>query len=158
MDSNSKLGRHFIPLDPHEQSANAKVLAGIIERNNLVVANGLNAKCVGAITRRRVTSKSTEESIIDHVIISCDIEEYLESILIDEEGHHSLTKKFKNKNGLITRKSDHNTILSKFNFTWKRNKTSNRIQMYNSKNDDLNEATNIFLKKLEENIKVCLRK
>ena len=94
MDSNSKLGRHFIPLDPHEQSANGKVLAGIIERNNLVVANGLNAKCVGAITRRRVTSKSTEESIIDHVIISC---EYLESILIDEEGHHSLTKIFKNK-------------------------------------------------------------
>ena len=78
MDSNSKLGRHFIPLDPHEQSANGKVLAGIIERNNLVVANGLNAKCVGAITRRRVTSKSTEESIIDHVIISFDIEEYLE--------------------------------------------------------------------------------
>ena len=37
MDSNSKLGRHFIPLDPHEQSANGKVLAGIIERNNLVV-------------------------------------------------------------------------------------------------------------------------
>ena len=53
-----------------------------------------------------VTSKSTEESIIDHVIISCDIEEYLESILIDEEGHHSLTKIFKNKNRLITRKSD----------------------------------------------------
>ena len=86
---------------------------------------------MGAITRRRVTSKSTEESIIDHVIISFDIEEYLESILIDEEGHHSLTKIFKNKNGLITRK---NTILSKFNFTWKRNKTSNRIEMYTFKN------------------------
>ena len=117
-------------------------------------------------------SNFTEESIIDHVIISFDIEEYLESILIDEEGHHSLTKIFKNKNGLITRKSDHNTILSKFNFTWKRNKTSNRIEMYNLKNtenqktfkeitsnstnNDLNEATNIFLKKLEE--KFVLRK
>ena len=43
MDSNSKLGNSFIPLDPHQQSANGKVLAGIIQRNDLVVAKGLIA-------------------------------------------------------------------------------------------------------------------
>ena len=92
------------------------------------------------------------------------------------------TKIFENKNGLITRKSDHNTILSKFNFTWKRNKTSNRIEIYNlkntenqktfkemtsnstnlsstfDKNDDLNEATNIFLKNWRKTYKFGLRK
>ena len=30
MDSNSKLGSDFIPADPHQQSANGKILAGII--------------------------------------------------------------------------------------------------------------------------------
>ena len=123
-----------------------------------------------------------EESIIDHVIISNDLVEYVESIPIDEEGHHSLTKITKTREGIIKRKSDHNTIISKFQFTWKRQKASNRIEMYNLKNtenqkffkeitsnndnlssifdkhDDLNEATNEFLKKLEENIKFCFKK
>ena len=67
------------------------------------------------------------------------------------------------------------------NLPGKRKKVSNRIEMYNLKNTenqkvfreitsnndnlssifdkkDLNEATNLFLKKLEENIKVCFKK
>ena len=70
MDSNSKLGPQIIPSDPHPQSTNGKLLAGIIDRHGLIVANGLDEKCEGAITRRRVTTDSVEESIIDHVLIS----------------------------------------------------------------------------------------
>ena len=92
MDSNSKLGSDFISKDTHQQTGNGKILAGIIQRHGLVVANGLDAVCVGNITRRRVTSMSTEESIIDHVIISTDLVKDLESVLIDEEGNHALTK------------------------------------------------------------------
>ena len=98
---------------------------------------------MGAITRRRETSKSIEESIIDHVIISNDPVEYVESIPIDEEGHHSLTKITKTREGIIKRKSDHNTIISKFQFTWKRQKASNRIEMYYIKNTENQK----FLKK-----------
>ena len=104
-DSNSKLGKEFIPLDPHQQSANGKLLAGIIERNNLIVANGLTAKCVGAITRRRETSKSIEKSIIDHIIISNDLVEYVDSILIDERGEHALTKITKTKDGIVKKEN-----------------------------------------------------
>ena len=80
MDSNSKLGPDFITNDPHQQTNNGKLLAGIIQRHGLVVANALNAVCVGKITRRRETVKGIEESIIDHVIISSDLVKYLQSV------------------------------------------------------------------------------
>ena len=92
MDSNSKLGPKIISQDPHEQSSNGKVLAGIIQRHGLVVANSLGDKCKGSITRRRQTLNSLEESIIDHVLVSEDIEEQIDSVEIDEEKNHSLTK------------------------------------------------------------------
>ena len=130
MDSNSKLGPGLIPSDPHEQTANGKLLSGIIQRHGLVVANSLSAVCVGKITRRRVTVKSTEESIIDHVIVSTDLVEELESVLIDENGEHALTKIVKTKQGSVTKQSDHNTIITKFNISWNKKVKSDRIEIY----------------------------
>jgi hypothetical protein len=52
MDANSKLGPSWIPNDPHSQSQNDKILAGIIERHGLVVGNSLENKCYGVITRK----------------------------------------------------------------------------------------------------------
>ena len=101
MDSNSKLGPDLIPKDPHSQSVNGKTLAGIIERHGLIVTNGLNDKCVGSITRRRETVDSVEESIIDHVLISQDLLDDLESVNIDEERNHVLTRITKSKKGVI---------------------------------------------------------
>ena len=75
MDSNSKLGPDMIPKDPHSQSPNGKILEGLINRHGLIVANGVTEKCEGAITRKRETINSVEESIIDHVIISEKCEE-----------------------------------------------------------------------------------
>ena len=91
MDSNSKLGPQFIQNDPHDQSANGKVLAGIINRHGLILANGLVEKCLGAITRRRETKDSIEESIIDHVMITEDLANNLISLTIDEERNNVLT-------------------------------------------------------------------
>ena len=70
MDANSKLGPDFKKDDPHPQSANGFILAGILERHNLVVANGLIHKCKGSITRKRETVFNTEKNIIDFVILS----------------------------------------------------------------------------------------
>ena len=61
------------------------------------MANGLNAKCMGSITRKRQTSKSLEESIIDHVIISHDLMDYLELILIDENNKKQIRNTNKEK-------------------------------------------------------------
>ena len=73
MDSNSKLGPGVIPNDPHEQSPNGDILAGVVERHGLIVVNSLRDKCTGLITRRRVTKERIEESVIDHVMVSADL-------------------------------------------------------------------------------------
>ena len=61
LDANSKPGKQKIPKDPHEQSPNGKLLANIVERHALVVANS-SERCTGAITRRRVKRNRVEES------------------------------------------------------------------------------------------------
>ena len=92
MDANSKLGPEIVQLDPHGQSINGRILSGIIERHGLCVVNGLKDKCSGLITRRRITKQSKEESVIDFVILSDDIQNDVESLIIDEERIHALTK------------------------------------------------------------------
>ena len=83
MDANSKMGSKYITKDPHEMSPNGAILAAIVERQHLTVVNGSNI-CKGAITRRRVTKKKVEESIIDIVLASCDMMENLVDMEIDE--------------------------------------------------------------------------
>ena len=117
MDANSKLGPGIIPNDPHSQSQNGKIL---IERHGLVVGNSLENKCHGVITRKRVTIDGIEESVIDFIITSRDIVESIQSILIDEEREHVLTKLMKVKGGTKKKESDHNPIITKLNFTWRK--------------------------------------
>ena len=136
MDSNSKLGQEIIPKDPHNQSQNGKILADIIERHGLTVANSLKDKCKGAITRRRETKDSVEKSIIDHVIISEDLENELNRIEIDEEGKNALTKLVKTRNGISKQTSDHNTIITQFDIKWSRKIKKPRIEMFNLKNKE----------------------
>ena len=182
MDSNSKLGPEIIPKDPHFQTQNGKILAGIIARHGLRVANSIDEKCKGAITRKRDTKDAVEQSIIDHVIVSDDLVDDLESILIDENEDHALTKIVKTKNGISNKASDHNTIITKFNIKWSSKLRKNRIEMFNLKNkecqikfkeitsktsilteafnssDDLNTCTRNFLKSLNNCIRICFKK
>ena len=71
-DANSKLGKSWIPNDPHDQSPNGKILSEILTKHNLTVVNGM-ALCKGTITRKRVTVDGIEISAIDFVIVSDDI-------------------------------------------------------------------------------------
>ena len=182
MDSNSKLGTEWIPADPHPQSPNGRLLAGVLERHGMVVVNGIIDKCVGVITRKRVTVDSTEESIIDHLIISEDLKNELESLLVDEERNHVLTKTRKTKNGVVKVKSDHNPLVSKFKMTWNKRVKSARIEMFNLKNkdcqqrfkeltnhgtflsevfdtsNDLNKSTDLFIKRLNKVIRKSFKK
>ena len=131
-------------------------------------------KCVGVITRKRVTVDGTEESIIDHQIISEDLKDELESLLVDEERNHVLTKTTKTKNGVVKKQSDLNPLVSKFKMTWNKRVKSGRIEMFNLKNkdcqrrfkeitnhgtflsevfdtnDDLNKCTDLFIKRLNK--------
>ena len=59
MDSNSKLGNTYITNDPHTLSSNGKILPRIIDNN---VANN-SSKCIGFITRKRITKDRTETNV-----------------------------------------------------------------------------------------------
>ena len=63
MDANSKLGPNIVKGDPHAQSNNGKILAGILERNDLTVINSLE-KCKGKITRQRLTKKTRRKKVL----------------------------------------------------------------------------------------------
>ena len=132
LDANSKLGKQYIPNDPHDMSPNGALLSDIIERHNLIVCNG-STKCSGTITRKRVTKQRTEESVIDVVLISSELKEHLVSIHIDEERKHVLSKISKTKKGTRIKESDHNTIISQFDCKVATSKKKEKIEVYNLK-------------------------
>ena len=134
MDANSKLGEEFIKNNPHSQSQNGRILARIIRRHALIVVNGLSDKCCGVVTRKRVTKDSIEESAIDFVITSNDLLESIESLLIDEERKHVLTKYTKNKKGSSKSESDHNMLLTKLKLKWSKKIQKTNLEVFNSKN------------------------
>ena len=90
LDANSKLGPEYIPHD-RKQSPNGRILAGIVNRQKLKVGNGMT-QCKGTITRQRTTVNGEEESSIDVVLVSEDLAELVEEIIIDTEGNHPMTK------------------------------------------------------------------
>ena len=180
IDSNSKLGNQYIPNDPHHISPNGKMLATVIDNHALIVANSLS-KCTGLITRRRITKYRTEESCIDMLLFSSDLQQYFTSLLIDEKRKHVLTKIRNTKNGVIKKESDHHVLLSEFkDISFTTNKTNYTI--YNLKNivcqerfkeytsqtkmlssifdssDDINMLAKRFLKKLDGCIAINFKK
>ena len=109
-------------------------------RHGLVVANGVEDKCSGLITRKRVTKDGTEESIIDFVIISNDLLNSMESLKIDEEREHVLTKYTKGKSGSKRTESDHNVLLSKMKFSWRKKVRIEKQEIFNLKNVECQRA------------------
>jgi hypothetical protein len=180
IDSNSKLGSQYIPKDPHHMSPNGKMLARVIDNNALIVANSLS-KCKGLITRRRVTKYRTEESCIDVLLFSSDLQQHFTSLLIDEERKHVLTKIRNTKNGVVKKESDHHVLLSEFNnimfttnntkhdiYNLKNVECQKRFREYTSKtrmlssifnsSDDIDILAKRFLKKLDGCIAMNFKK
>ena len=174
----------MIPGDMHAQTENGKILAGIIERHGLVLGNSLE-QCSGLVTRKRITINGTEESVIDFVIMSDDLKHAVESIVIDEEREHVLTKLTKTKKGMVRVESDHNVIFSRLKLAWNKQVKEKRNELFNLKNrecqerfkeatnsennnhflssvfddeEDLNVMTEKFLKRLQKTIHKCFRK
>ena len=184
IDANSKLGCDIIPGDNHAQSENGKILAGMIVRHGLVLGNSMDV-CKGLITRKRTTKTAIEESIIDFVILSDDLRNEIESIIIDDEREHVLTRITKTKKGIVKVESDHNMIYTHLKIPWNKKVKDQRREIYNLKNetcqkafkeatskennkcylssvfeenDDINDATEIFMKRLQKTIAKCFKK
>ena len=132
MDANSKLGPQYIPKDPHEMSPNGKILANIITRHALVVANG-SIRCTGTITRRRATKFRIEESCIDIVMFSSDMNSQLKSLYIDEQKKHVLTRISKSRKGIVHKESDHNVLITEFTNVHVSDSDKTNVEVYNLK-------------------------
>ena len=78
------------------------------------MANG-SVKSKGTITRRRVTKDRTEESVIDIVMFSYDMNPHFVSMKVDEAKVHVLKSIKKCKKGIKVKESDHNIIETEFN-------------------------------------------
>ena len=133
LDANSKLGSTYVENDPHVMSANGKILEGIVQRNGLIVANGLKGKSEGVITRQRSTVQGVEKSVIDYVLISEDLESHLTRCCIDDQQRNILTKISKTKQGIKRKESDHNSIITNFNLKVKNNEKVKQIEIFNFK-------------------------
>jgi hypothetical protein len=180
-DFNSKLGPNFIPNDPKPQSPNGKLLAEIIGRQNLTVANGL-MQCQGTITRERVTAQRTEQSVISFVLVSEDLVEKIESVVVDEQREHVINRITRTKKGTVIKESDHNVIITKLKLPWNKVFKKENTEMFNLKNvecqkafnettssnnylskvfednEDLDVATNKFMTRLNKVLHKCFRK
>ena len=178
IDANSKLGPERIPGDIHSISPNGRVLADIIDRHALFVANG-STKCSGLITRKRTTTRGIEESSIDIVMTSFDLMNNLVSLHIDDERKHVLTKVTKTEKV----ESDHNVLVTELSFSWDKSNKKEKNEIYNLKNkkgqakfkemtsnsnylssvfddesEDFNTAAHRFIKRLNRIINKCFNK
>ena len=83
-DANAKLGPSIIKNDPHPMSENGKLLAATIKRQDLKIIN-ISDKCTGGpITRKRMVQGVIEESCIDFIFTSPELETQLERAFIDK--------------------------------------------------------------------------
>lgn len=96
MDGNAKLG-----ILGEQPSRNGKLLSQVIKDMDLTLMN-TNIKCKGKITRQN-TNNTNEYSAIDFVVVSENVEKWVDDMTIDEDG----LLKIKGK-----KETDHNTIIS----------------------------------------------
>ena len=91
--------------------------------------------------RQRYTDNGrVEESAIDVVLVSADLEDDIKSLNIDEERKYSLTKITKNKKGKETKTiSDRNILECNIDIRFKRKKESPKEELYNLKNKSCQE-------------------
>ena len=113
-DANAKLGPGIIPGDPHPMSANGKLLEGMIQRQGLKIIN-ISNKCTGGpITRQRIVDGKLEQSCIDFLLASEDLETHIVNAIIDSDQLYTLTKYTTTKGNPSVKRSDHYSIIAKF--------------------------------------------
>jgi hypothetical protein len=127
-------------------SPNGGLLAGIIERHYLIVANGTD-RSKGVITRRRITKTRTEESMIDIVAFSHDMVKHFVAFEVDEAKKHVLTKIAKTKRGTKKKESDHNVLLTEFDCQLGEPETNEKEEVYNLKNKECQKKFKTYTSK-----------
>ena len=162
-------------------SLNGKILARILERHALIVANG-STRSVGLITRDRNTTTRTERNCINIVVFSSDLNDHFKSLIIDDHRKHVLSRVTRTKKGVTKKESDHNVLIAEFSCEVDKSKKKDKIEIYYLKNtecqktfkklttntnmlstifdsdDHINVLANRFLKKIDGCIKMSFKR
>ena len=123
-DSNAKLGPEWIKDDPHPISENGKLLAQMIERQELSIIN--NVCKGGPITRKRLVKGKEEASCIDFILASNDLAKNLSQAFIDKEQLYCLMKLCTTKGFPSVKRSDHYSMVAEFDIKWEELKPERR--------------------------------
>ena len=83
-----------------------------------------------------MTKDRCEQSVIDIIMFSNDLNDHLLSVHIDEERKHVLTKIHKTKNGIRIKESDQNTIITEFDIKVMPKPLEEKDVIYNLKDKD----------------------
>ena len=173
LDANAKLGADILSGDPNEMSHNGRMLLDMVNRQNLIIGN-LSNKCKGNITRYRKTVNSEEKSILDYLIFCDKVEQYFNTMLVDEKRMHVLKKYVTTRGVKQFTYSDHNTIYAEFSIRYTEKPTVVKREMFNLRNQeclkkfsDLTSITDkfsrcfnpeIFFKTLDDALHQCFKK
>ena len=135
LDANAKVGPNVIPNDPHCQSENGRLMMEMLARQNLHLVNA-SRLCKGLITRQRAAAGRVEKSILDYVIVSEELYNQLEEMIIDDERIHVLTKYATTMGVQKLSESDHNILFAKFKVEVQRKQKTERVEVFDFKNND----------------------
>ena len=135
MDGNLKAGPEIIPGDPHPINVNGKMFKEFLLNNShLTVVNSLDL-CSGLITRRRQTIHRLEEAVLDVFVVCDKVLSYVKKMVVDEEKEFVLTNYNKVKGEIITKDSDHNTLVLYLDIPYSTIKPK-RVEFFNLKNGE----------------------
>ena len=95
-----------------------------------------SAQVPGPGTRKRVTKERTGESVIDLMIFSSELNKHFVAMEIDEDRKHVLTRCKKTKNGIKIKESDHNVLITEFNWKVKAGEVVKKVEIHNIKNKE----------------------
>ena len=180
-DANAKLGPEMIAGDPHPISEKGKLLAGMIDRQNLELINNSDKCKGGPITRARIANGVKEESCIDFIMASRDLSQQLVSATIDSDQLYAMTKYKTTKGYINIKKSDHYSIIVRFSMSWEKQMTpreeifklrdENSLKLFQEKtnncprfrkliedNDTLEKTCNKWYKIVDGIMHMCFKK
>ena len=106
----------------------------LVNNSHLTVVNSLDL-CSGLITRRRQTIHRLEEAVLDVFVVCDKVLSYVKKMVVDEEKEFVLTNYNKVKGEIITKDSDHNTLVLYLDIPYSTIKPK-RVEFFNLKNGE----------------------
>ena len=150
MDGNLWGGPELIKNDPNKCNNNGLHFKKFLSKHPfLSVVNNLDL-CEGSITRKRVTIKGIEISILDFFIVCDKLKPFIETMIIDEAKEYALSNYSQVKGKCVKKDSDHNTLILYADIKYCMKKPD-RIELFNFKNLECQEK---FLKITNETLKL----